>query len=447
MDRENSKAAIRKTIIAFSGPIVAELMLMSLIAMVNLAMVGHLGAYALSAVGLTNQPVLISMSVFQSFNVGATALVSRFIGARDYVLAKRVIIQTMMISVFMGGILAIIGIVFSREIVTFLGAQPDTVDYATMYMKYMSLGMLFQAIPTAVTSILRGSGESKIPMRYNVVSNIVNAVAGFVLIYGVGFLPGLELRGAAIATTLAKLVACLMSIYALINLKLPISISFRDSFKFDYDIIKRIMNIGISAAAEQFTMRIALLLYSRIIANLGTMSFAAHQVISGITQLVSNVINGLSIAASSFVGRHLGAKRPDLAEAYVHQITRIGLVISLTVGSTFFWGGKYLARIYTSEIEVILIAASVLKIATFIVFPQNYLSILSGSLRGAGDTKWPMYSAILGMMARVGLATFLVKVCGWGLEGAWMAAVSDQSVRAMMVFYRFRTGKWKKIEV
>ena len=103
-----------------------------------------------------------------------------------------------------------------------------------MYMKYMAIGMFFQSIPTAVTSILRGAGESKIPMRYNIVSNIVNVVAGFPLIYGFGFLPGLGLQGAAIATTIAKLTACIMAVYALFTIQLPVSVSLRDSFKLDF---------------------------------------------------------------------------------------------------------------------------------------------------------------------------------------------------------------------
>ncbi|HYH03325.1 MAG TPA: MATE family efflux transporter, partial [Bacillota bacterium] len=238
---ELSKPHIRKAILDFSYPIVAELMLMSLIAMVNLSMVGHLGAYALSSVGLTNQPVFISLAVFQSFNIGATALISRLIGAKEVREVKAVVIQTMLMSFVLGMVLAILGVVFAKPIVLFLGAQPDTVNSAAMYMRYMAVGMLFQAIPTAVTSILRGAGESKIPMRYNIVSNIINAAAGFALIYGFGLWQGFGLQGAAIATTLAKLAACVMSLYALFHNELPVCISWRDRFRFDGAIIKRIM--------------------------------------------------------------------------------------------------------------------------------------------------------------------------------------------------------------
>lgn len=445
---EMTKNEIRRTILIFSGPIIAELMLMSMIAMVNLSMVGHLGAYALSSVGLTNQPVIISLAVFQSFNVGATALISRFIGAKEDQMAKAVVIQTMLISIILGSISALVGFTFAKPIVLFLGAQKDTLKTATMYMKYMAVGMLFQSIPTAVTSILRGAGESKIPMRYNIISNIINAAAGFILIYGFWFVPSFGLQGAAIATTLAKLVACIMSISALFHTSLPVAISFKDHFQLDFKVIKRIMNIGISAAGEQLAFRIGFLLYAKIVADLGTVSFAAHQVCLNITQFVSNVINGLSVAASSFTGRNLGARNPELAEKYCRQINRIGLVFSVSVGSLFFLAGWPIARIYTSDPAVISLVVMVLKIAVFITIPQNYLSIVAGCLRGAGDTRWPLISAIVGMIvARVSLAALFVIVFHWGLGGAWFAAVLDQSIRSILIYYRFKTGKWKQITV
>lgn len=443
-----SGSSIRKAILDFSYPIVAELMLMSLIAMVNLSMVGHLGAYALSAVGLTNQPVFISLAVFQSFNIGATALISRLIGAKEYREVKGVVIQTLLMAVVLGLVLTILGVVFAKPIVVFLGAQADTVNPATMYMRYMAVGMLFQAIPTAVTSIFRGAGESKIPMRYNIVSNVINAAAGFALIYGCGLWEGFGLHGAAVATTLAKLAACVMSLYALFHNELPICISWRDRFRLDGAIIKRIMRIGTSAAGEALAMRIGFLLYTKIIADLGTVPLAAHQVVLNVTQFASNIINGLAVAASSYTGRFLGAQNPGMAEEYSKEITRMGLVFSLVMGSCFVLAGRAIARIYTADITVIGLVALVLKIAALITVPQNYLSIISGSLRGAGDTKWPLVSSVIGMVvARVSLAAVFVKVFHWGLPGAWMAAVADQSIRSVLIYYRFKSGKWKQIQV
>lgn len=447
-NEKSKKNELRRTIISFTGPVVAELMLMSLISMVNLSMVGHLGAYALSSVGLTNQPVYIGLAVFQAFNIGATALISRYIGAKDYKSAREVTIQTLIMSFLFGAIIAVAVVIFSKEIVVFMGAKEDTVEPAAMFMKYMGIGMLFQAIPTAVASILRGAGDSKTPMRYNIVSNIVNVIVGFLLIYGFGIIPSLGLEGAAIGATAAKVVACLMSIYALVNSNLPVAISVKDKYKIDFEIIKRIISIGLSAAGEQLAMRIGFVIYTKIIADLGTSALAAHQIVLSITNLVSGVVSGMQIAASSFTGRNLGEKKPELAEEYSNEIRRMGFIFSSCVGIIFFFGGYQLSSIFTSEPSVLQISARVLKIATLITFPQNSLLIFSGCLRGAGDTTYPLISSLIGMIfARVSLAALFVLVFHLGLEGAWAAALIDQSIRSILIYFRFKSGKWKEIVI
>jgi putative MATE family efflux protein len=445
-DYNISKHDIRKSILDFSWPIIAELMLMSMIAIVNSSMVGHLGAYALSSVGLTNQPVQISLAVFQAFNIGATALVSRFVGSKDYENAKCVVIQTMIISVILGAIVSTIGFIFAKDLVLFMGAQEDTIISSTMYMRYMAVGVLFQSIPTAVAAILRGAGETKIPMVYNIISNIVNIIVGFFLINGILFFPNLGLQGAAIAATTAKIVACVMAIHALMSSKLPIAVSIKDNWKLNFSMLKRIMDIGLSAAGEQFIMRVGFLLYNKIIGGLGTEALASHQVVNNVTQLLSNVVGGFSTAASSFTGRFLGAQKPQSAYKYTMEINKISLVISVFASGVFFFGGYYITMIFTTDVNILNLSSKVLKVAAFITIPQNYSSIISGSLRGAGDTKYPLVSAFLGIfIARVAIAwTFVIKL-GLGLPGAWSAAVIDQCIRSVLLYRRFKTGKWKKL--
>lgn len=443
-----SKAELRKSIIAFAWPCIAELMLISMISIVNLSMVGHLGAYAITAVGLTNQPVFISIAVFQSFNVGATALVARFIGAKEYANAKIVVIQTLIISVLSGIILCLIGFMFSEWIVTMMGAKEDTVQYATLYMKYMSIGIIFQAIPTAVTSLLRGAGDTKSPMRYNIISNIVNVAAGFLLIYGFWFIPSFGIEGAAIATTLAKFTACVLSIIAIMRTNLPVAVSIKDKFRLSGTMLKRIMNIGLAAAGEQFAMRVGFLIYTKVVADLGTVSFAAHQVCISVTGLSFNFGQALGMASTSFMGRNLGAKKPEMAEAYCSELRRVAMAASIIISACFFFGGSLIARIFTPDVEVIAITAFLLKIIVLMTPAQNSQLVLSGGLRGAGDTKWPLFAVIAGVLfVRVPLVVILIRVFHFGVGAAWAAAVVDQYVRSVIVYARFLSGKWKLIRV
>jgi len=447
-EKELSKSELRKSIINFTWPCMAELMLISLIAIVNQAMVGHLGAYALAAVGLTNQPLFVGIAVFQSFNIGATALVARFIGSKEFENAKSVVIQTLMISIISGVVLSALGFIFADKIVLGMGAKEDTYIYARMYMRYMSIGFIFQAIPTAITSILRGAGDTKSPMRFNIVANIVNILAGFLLIYGFFFIPALGVQGAAIGTTLAKVTSCILSIHALMTCKLPIAISIRDKFKFDGGMLKRIMNIGFAAAGEQLAMRVGFIIYTKIIADLGTVPFAAHQLVISITSLSFNFGQALGMASTSFMGRNLGMKRPDRAAQYCNELRKLAMGVSIIISLCFFFFGRQIASLFTGDQEVIAITAYLLKLVILMTPAQNSQMVTSGGLRGAGDTRWPLLATISGVLfIRVPLVIILIKGFGFGVGAAWVAGIFDQYARFAVVYARFLSGKWKKIKV
>ncbi|KGE72769.1 MATE family efflux transporter [Spirochaeta lutea] len=442
------RPSLTRESLAFSLPIVGELLLMSLLSMVTLSLVGHLGARELSSVGLSAQPVAISLAFFQSISIGATALIARSVGAGRLDQARQVVVQALYLAVAMGLILGVPAWIFARPLVGALGAQADTLDSAAMYMRYMALGMVFQALPTAVTSILRGAGDSRTPMVYNIITNGVNLVLSLVLIHGFFGLPRLGLMGAALGTTLAKMVNTLLAIRALFSGKNPIAIKLSEIRGLNRGIIHRILRVGVSSAAEALAMRVGFLFYSRIIADLGTLSFAAHQIILSTTSFGSNLVQGLSAGAASLTGRSLGAENPGLARGYTRSLARVGLGASLAMGLVFFFWGGEVARLFTEDPGVISLTGRVLRIAALITLPQNFLAVLSGALRGAGDTRWPLVAALTGMIsARIGLSFVFVLVFRWGLEGAWLAALADQSIRALVILGRYRGGRWQSMEV
>ena len=148
------------------------------------------------------------------------------------------------------------------------------------------------------------------------------------------------------------------------------------------------------------------------------------------------------------MGRNLGSNRPDLAEAYGKELRSIGMIISIFLSICLFFGGYPIARIFTNETEVVAVTAYLLKIYVLMVPAQNSQLILAGGLRGAGDTMWPLWSAILGvLLIRVPLVLIFIKVFHLGVGSAWVAGVIDQYIRSTVVLLRFRSGKWKQIKV
>lgn len=439
---------LRKSIISFTWPCLLELLFVSMISIVNLMMVGHLGAYAISAVGLTTQPLFIGFSLFMAFNSGSTALITRFIGAKDYSLAKKVVSQTLIFSFFLGIILSLLGVIFSKWIVLKMGAQADTLKHADIYMKYMSWGLFFQAIPIAISALLRGVGDTKTPMFYNIIANILNVIFSYIFINGFLVVPSMGVEGAGIASLIAKAATFILSIFLFFRSKIEIIIPFRALFTLDFNMLKRVINIGMGAAGEQLVLRIGLLIFSKLVADLGTISFAAHQIGLNILSLTYNIGYALGIAATSFTGISIGEQKPDQAEEYGNEIRKIGMLISTFLSIILLIFSRYIISFYTPDKEVIDNASEILRIFALILPAQTSQLIIAGGLRGAGDTKWPLISTMCGILGvRLVLATILVNIFKMGLPGAWIAVAVDQMVRSLLIYLRYKKGNWKEIKV
>lgn len=435
---------LRRTIITLAWPVVLELLLVSLLGMVNMIMVGHLGANALAAVGITSQPVLICFIFFQAFNVGGTALVSRAIGQGDIESARRISALTLWLNTWVGLVIGIATYFLSRPLVLFMGAQPEYLEQAVLYMRFSAVGVVLQALPTGVSALMRGAGNTRIPMVFNLAANIVNIAVGAALLYLPFSFSHLGVLGVAIAQLAAKAVALGMSMFAILTKSgLSIRLSLRDILRPDFSSLGRLAWVGAPAAGEQLAMRVGLLIFSKLVADLGTVPFAAHNINMNLQGIIFNFGAALGVAATSLSGRSLGACRPRLAEAYLRETRRIGLICSLAFTVVLIALPGPISRLFSSEEDVVRASSAVLWIGACIVPFQTSQLIISGGLRGAGDTVWPLVATMCGVLGLRATAGYLcIVVFGWGLAGAWYAFLFDQAMRALVILLRFRTGKW-----
>lgn len=438
----------RHDVLQLAWPAVVEQLLVQVFSMVDMIMVGTVGPAAIAAIGLTNQPIFLAMAAFMALNVGTTALVARFIGAGEISEANTAARQSLIIITLLG-IVATAVLYFAAEpIVLFMGAEPDAVGYAVDYLRTISFGFIPQTIGMCVTAMLRGAGDTRTPMRYNLISNGINVIGNFILINGHFGFPRLEVYGAGLATSFGRLIGMFMALHAISNGKSVLKISLKDKFAPRFDLMQRIAKIGAPAMLEQVIMRFGMLTYTRVVSGLGTMVYAAHQIGMNIMGLSFSPGMGFGMAATSLVGRSLGAKRPDWAETYGWQTRRVGNMVAAFMGVVFFFGGGILASLYTDDPEVIRNAANVLKIIALVQTLQSTQFILAGALRGAGDTRWPLISTLVGIIfVRVALANLFVKVFLWGLTGAWLATAIDQCTRSAFIYFRYRSGRWKATKV
>lgn len=439
---------MRREAIAITWPAFIELVMSTMFGMIDMIMVGQLSSAAITAVGLTNQPFMLLLAIFAAVNVGTTTLVAWNIGAKNTEKASMVTKQILLVNTILGTVMSLVGVFFARNVVIFMGAQADTISDATTYFKIIAAGLLFQAVSMGITASLRGAGETKLPMLYNIGSNLFNVFGNYVLIYGKLGFPKWGVAGAAVSTTVSRLIACAVGLYIVtFSKKSVISIRNNSGYRPDMEIIKRVFSVGLPAALEQFVLQSGLTLFARTVSGLGTLGFAAHQISLNISGLAFSPSMSFSIAATTLVGQSLGANDEKMAQKYANIVHHMAITVACAVGALLILFSHPVARLYTRDIAVASMAGTVLKILALAQPAQSTQLSLAGALRGAGDTMYPLYASIFGIwIFRVVVAYIFVNVFHWGLIGAWAAFVLDQYTRATIVFLRYRTGKWKHMK-
>ncbi|MBU5255106.1 MATE family efflux transporter [Tissierella praeacuta] len=454
MELSLNKKQLRDDIVKIASPVFIELLMGTLFGMVDMMMLGRSGdnattAASIAAVGVTNQLVFIGLSLVQSLNIGGTTMVARYIGAKREDRIESVVKHVMLLTQLLLVIpILFVGLGITDSAMTFLGAGQDTLSIGRGYFRVITLGFIFQAFNFSVFAALRGAGDTKTPMKINIKVNLLNVVGNAILIYGLFGFPKLGVLGAGISTSLSHLVASIMLVKVILNENNIVHINLKHKFKFDNDIIYNLVKIGLPASLEQIAMRAGLLAFTKIVALLGTVAYATHQICISILNLSFTPGQAFGISASTLTGRSLGEQEPEKAEAYIKICGRIGAVIAAIMGLLFFFFGTFIASLYTNNQEVVIEAGKVLKLMAFIQPFQCSQLIISGGLRGAGDTVWTLVSTFIGILViRVALAYIFVLNMGMGLMGAWLAVLIDQSIRWGLILIRLRTNKWKYITI
>lgn len=442
----------RGRVLKIAWPVLIELFMGSLFGMVDMMMLGNIQPVSLSAasiasVGITNQPLFIGLSLVQSFNVGGTAIIARYYGMGKTKKLGNILKHVLILSITIIIIpLFILALTSAEPIMRVLGAGEDVVAAGSTYFRIVHFGFIFQALTMCCSSALRGVGETKIPMKINLLCNGLNVIGNAVLIYGLLGFPALGVNGAGISTAASQVLAALLMLYYLLRGNSRITV--KEKFVFENTTIRNLVRIGLPASFEQLALRMGIFLFVRIVASLGTVVYAAHQIALSILSLSFNPGQAFGIAASTLVGRSLGEESPSHAESYAKSARRIGSVISTIIAFVFFFFGRQIVSLYTQDQQIIENASVALRIIALVQPFQSSQLILSGALRGAGDTVWPLIATIVGvLLIRIGAAAILVNNFDMGLAGAWIAVLVDQLIRWGFVYFRFSTGHWKLIKI
>lgn len=439
-----------KNTVQMAWPAIIESFCVAFAGLVDSYMVSSLGAASVAAVGLTTQPKFIGLSMFFAVNVAVSALVARRNGEGNKRSANNIAITAFAFVIFAAFVISMLFVVFAPQIIDWCGSTPETHNGAVLYLRIIMGGMIFNCIQMCVNAAQRGAGNTRITMRTNLTSNILNIFANYLLINGhLGF-PALGIKGAALATVFGTVVACVMSLWSVRREEGFVSIPYmvQEKIRPSLAAMKNLVHVGYSIFFEQLLMRVGFMLTAIMAAKQGTAAMAAHQVGMNIMGLSFSFGDGLQAAAVALIGKSLGAGSPELARKYGKSCRNMGLLISMVLAAVYFFGARGLYSLFFAEEDIVEVGIRIMYVIIFVVLFQVSQVIYMGCLRGAGDT---LYTAIASTISvtiiRTAASYFFGYVLQWGIIGIWFGVLADQMARFIFASIRFKAGKWVNIKI
>ncbi len=445
--RRAEPTALVRTIWTLAWPVILALALESLVGLIDTLMVGRLGATAVAAVGVGAQVLGAASIVLAAVGTGTVALVARAVGAQRAGEAEEVLRQSVLTALGLSLLAIIPVLVWAPPLVRAFGVDESVVALGAPFVRVIMLAVPPEAVLFVIGSALRGSGDTRTPLVVGVLVNVVNVIGNWVLIFGHFGMPALGVVGSATATALAFTCGAALGLWLLargrLRLRLP-----HGPWRIRTDVIRRVLAVGSPTAAEQMLMQLGFFLYLLCASRYGTAAVAAYFI--GVRILALSFLPGVGfgLAAATLVGQNLGAGRPSLAERSGWAATRLAIGLMTVGGIVIFAAARPIARAFVDDPAVVDDAVAFIRV---LAAAQPLMAIdftLGGALRGAGDTRFPLWAVVVGFYAcRLGGAYVASRWLGLGLFWVWFALIGDYVARAALKGWRFRSGRWQHVVV
>lgn len=440
---QESKWAVRASIFKLIMPILISSMLEMFVGIISMKLIGNLGFIAIGAMGLSTRVRGIIWAVYKGIAIGVQVVVAQATGAEDLERIKSALRQTIG-SIFIISVLFLATMFFVPEwwLIIF-GAKGELLSVGAQVLKVVGFGMPFLGVILIISGALQGKGDAVTPMIISGVMNILNYVFGLILVKGYLGFPAMGLMGAAYALVLSQAASAILGLWFIKKRGgLLENISFQKFFHFSKDIMKAVYQTGIPSALESLFWQVSSIILIRAILTFGDAAYASYQLGLQAESIAYMPAAGFQVAATAYVGRYLGAKKPDAARLYFREIVLGALLVSILGGGALVLFPKALLGFMTEDQGLIATGTVYLIICGLAQVPQNIAGVLGGALRGGGYTKMPMYSAFAGLyLVRVPIALLAAYVFDLSINVVFLAIGVDMTVRLLLnSFLYFKTN-------
>jgi putative MATE family efflux protein len=377
---------------------------------------------------------------------------ARNIGAGNLIRAKQVVKQSLLASFWYGLFLTILLSVVAVYLPLWLGASQTVTPLAYGYMKYIAIGYVPNLLMIVIGGILRSSGDSRTPLYLNTFNNILNILLNLFFIFPqvkVGSLSvkgmGMGVSGASLATTLACTCTAILLLVSLFTKERAIKIDLLGDWRYNQQIQGQAMKLGIPVALERSTLSFGQIALTKMVSTLGTAALAAHYLANTAESITYLPPSGISTAATTLVAQSLGKGDKKLAKRFADNCVVSGTILMSTMGFLMYVFAPQLMGFFTTDQAVINLGAKILRIEAFAEPAFGLSMLVFGVFRGSGDMKGPFLISLSGMwILRLPLAWILLKTTNLGLQGIWIAMMSDLVLRGIISFFRYRSLSWMK---
>lgn len=429
-----------KLILTFMLPMLLGNVFQQFYSMVDSIIVGQfVGADALAAVGATGSINFLFFSLTLGMSTGAGVIISHHFGAGEENEVKKTICNAGYLMLFTGALTALISFMAARPILVALNTPANILDDAVIYMRIICGGVIATAMYNGISSMLRAVGDSKTPLYFLIVSSALNIILDLLFVRGIN----MGVAGAALATIISQFIAGGgASIFAFS--KNPYFKMQKEYLKVNYAKIHQVLKIGLPLAAQTSFIAVSCILLQRVVNGYGSTVVATFTATSRIEQLIQQPFNSLGSAISTYTGQNLGAGHMDrVKKGFVSGEVTVLIICAIMIPVMFLFGGGIVSW-FVSEIEVITLGRTAIKITAAFFPALGTIYVCRGLLNGAGDATYSFLNGIYEMVGRVAFPKPLTMIPAIGVWGVWLATGFTWALVASLSFARYATGHWKK---
>ena len=446
-EQDFTSGSIGRAILLLSIPMVLEMVMESVFAVVDIFFVSKLGSDAVATVGITESLITIIYAIAIGLSMSTTAIVSRRIGEKEPDRAAKSAVQSIFVGIFISIPFMIIGILFSSDLLQLMGASSKIVGTEYKYTMIMLAGNVIIMLLFIINAVFRAAGDASLSMRVLWVANLINIILDPCLIFGIGPFPEMGVAGAATATTIGRGIGVIYQFYLLRQKNRRIYIQNKH-LKLDFAIIKRLVRISLGGIGQFLISTSSWVILVRIMAVFGSEALAGYTIAIRIIMFSILPSWGMSNAAATLVGQNLGAKKPDRAEKSVWISAIINMVFLGLISIIFLTFSETLVRFFTDNSAVVQSGSSCLKILSYGYLAYALGMIMLQAFNGAGDTTTPTIMNIFCFwLLEIPLAYALALPFGLEGKGVYIAIVVAESVLGIVGVLIFKKGHWKHREV